>query len=237
MQHKKIKYVPGLISLLGLPLLLLLIGPGDPKWKTSIRLFLPRDTLADETRLTTGNVYEKIKNKHITSVDFWYWHSHNERDEYVHYRKLHLIRNEIERLSIVHDTSRVLKIEFGEGASYGEFIWILNQLMINHVRRYVLVENTFYVFANDIPIDPFTHPPLEIDMSGYAPVIDDTKSPTWWDWFLYDLENQLEIWHWYLQYNYVLIPGFILLIVIPFFFRIKRYLRYSKYHKQGITLR
>jgi hypothetical protein len=52
MRPKQIVYIPGLISLLGLPLILLLFGPEDFKRKNSLRIFVPTDEITPDSMET-----------------------------------------------------------------------------------------------------------------------------------------------------------------------------------------
>lgn len=227
MRRKKLYYVPGLISLLTLPILFFIFEPEDPVYHNSIRLFIPRDGEPDENRLTTGNVFQFVKSKKITTVDFWNVDFYDERDYYKKDRKLLFIKKEIERLAFVHDTNAVLKIELGQEASYGEFVWMLNQSILYKMRRYALVNSTFYVFANEIPVDPATYEKMTIrvDNPSYEPGLMIPQGPTAWEKFWRELEYEMEIGALYLKYNKLLVAGFALLILVPFIIRFRKFQR------------
>ena len=65
---KKLLYVPGVISLLGLPLLLIVFGPEDPKYETRVRLFLPTEEMSEDTlqtKFTKATTYRILEGKKI----------------------------------------------------------------------------------------------------------------------------------------------------------------------------
>jgi hypothetical protein len=115
----------------------------------------------------------------------------------------------------------------GEGIRYGEFIWILDQLFLEGIKRYALVKYSFFIFPNELQLPPGEKGeiiPLFLENDVIRVKME--SSNTWWDQFVQDLESQLENWYWHIKYNYLLIAGFILLIVIPFFFRLKKYVHF-----------
>jgi hypothetical protein len=135
------------------------------------------------------------------------------------------VRSEIERLTLTNDTTSVLKIELGEGIRYKDFIWILNQLLIYGVNRYALVDNSFYVFANLPPSPPQTLEletlgPLESDVLALE---DNNLPPGKWQVFKWRLAEQWEIMVNLAKYNWLLISGFIVLIVIPALIKRRRH--------------
>jgi hypothetical protein len=226
MRRKKLWYVPGLYSLLGLPILLLLFGREDVQEPVALRFFIPDDRQLkdDQPRFQSNYVLQLAATKKATTIDFWY-RDFTESETYSQHTKLNFIAREIEKLAVVHDTSRVLKIELGEGITYGEFVWILNQVTINGIRRYACVQSTFYIFPNPIRENPANYKSLELSMEDYdfTPI----KRPSWWEQFKSDLEWELEyqfrLWSYYIKHNYVLIVGFLLLIVLPFGIRIRKF--------------
>lgn len=93
-------------------------------------------------------VWEAAKGKKIIEVQF-FREPHGKLDEYTKDAKLDFVRREIERMTFTHDTNSVLKIELGEGINYGEFVGILNNLLIYGVKRYAWTDDSFYIFANE----------------------------------------------------------------------------------------
>lgn len=209
--------MPGFISLLALPLILLIIHPEDPVRHNSIRMFLPTDEKPDgeNIKYSRYGVLEAAAGKRITTIEFWYDPTYVEIDEFSYHAKLDFVRREIERMNFTHDTMSVLKIELGNGISYGDFVRILNCLLVYRVKHYALVDNSLYVFANPMPPNPADFEPLyPVDQ---VPVLvdGDYEEPTAWDRFYWKLEEQLRIAAYIIKYNYLLLSGFLLLIFLP----------------------
>jgi hypothetical protein len=158
LRSKKIYYVPGTISLLGLPLLLFLFVP-----KAKAPLNCVPFVLTSEDRnnpFSKYYFYRSIKEKKIIQIDIS--QEYPPEELYLFNAKLRFISKELERLQFTNDTSTVLKIKFGEANTYGHFIWVLNQALIYRLKRYVFVDNNFYLLAYS--------PPVSVEL--------DTKSPS-----------------------------------------------------------
>ncbi|WP_315823271.1 hypothetical protein [Paraflavitalea speifideaquila] len=150
MKLPKLFYTPGLISLLALPLLIMyLVSPfGEELY--AIKMIVPSDEKPEVAsfRYTKYGVWDAIKNKKIIQVQF-FRAPISRLNEYTRDMKLEFVRQEIERLTFTHDTNSVLKVELGKGITYGEFIRILDQLAVYGVKRYALVDDSLYIFANE----------------------------------------------------------------------------------------
>jgi hypothetical protein len=162
MKRRRIYYVPGLISIIGLPILMLFYRPKETVAPTYLKLFLPTDRKDDPgmIRFSRGTVYKSLSGKKIITIDLDVetFCEEDSRTKYVFYQKLHFVSQEIERLEFTNDTSSVLKIQFGTNNTYGDFVWVLNELFLYKVKRYALVDNDFYVFAD---------PPLNHSSQSY----------------------------------------------------------------------
>lgn len=150
-------YVPGLLSIIGLPILLFFYWPKETVTHTYLKLFLPTDRKDDPgmIRFSKGMVYKSLEGKKTITIDLddvERFYEEDNRTQYVFSRKLHFVSQEIERLEFTNDTSTVLKIQLGANNTYGDFVWVLNQLFVYKVKRYAFVDNDFYVFA-DPPLD------------------------------------------------------------------------------------
>jgi hypothetical protein len=216
MQWPKLYYVPGFISLLALPVVLLVIHPEDPVRHNCIRMLLPTDEkpAGENVKYSRYSVLEAIAGKRITTVEFWYNPDYIELDAFSYHAKLDFVRREIERMNFTHDTMSVLKVELGDGITYGDFVRILNCIIIYRVKRYALVDNSLYVFASPMPPNPADFEPLDYD--PHPVLIDGNyEKPTAWDKFYWKLEEQMRIIAYIIKYNYLLLSGFLLLIFLP----------------------
>jgi hypothetical protein len=156
MKQRRLYYVPGLISIIGLPILLFFYCPKETVSPTCLKVFLPTDRKDDPgmIKFSKEMVYKSLKGKKITTIDLDVerFYEGDNRTQYVFIQKLHFISREIERLEFSTDTSSILKVQFGANNTYGDYVWVLNQLFLYKVKRYAFVDNNFYVYA-DPPLD------------------------------------------------------------------------------------
>jgi len=132
-----------------------------------------KDTTGIKT-FTIGYVYEAIKNKKIISIDLN--DAFNESEMHLEARKFNFITAEMERLQFTNDTTAVLRVQFGDWCTYGDFIWVLNYALVYDFKRYALVDNVFYFFPSprfiphietiDLPSDDFIIPQQKHDPGG-----------------------------------------------------------------------
>lgn len=220
MTRKKILYVPGLISLIGLPILLWIMGPQERIRHNCIKLFLPQDKkpLPDAVVFSRNTVMTAIKGKKIIPVEFWY-DLDDPIETFNYNNKLNFVLHEIERITYTHDTTSVLKVCLGDGISYGDFIGIFNQLILHRVKRYALIDNELYIFG-----EPLIAPsPLELEVDAITPSIisSNDDKPSAWHMLKVQVQDMLQVMTLLLKHNYILISGFILLIFIPFTLKIR----------------
>lgn len=154
MTKKITYYVPGVISLLGLPILLWIYTPHQEPRPRVLSMFFPYEGPdASRYRFSKYSFLQEIKNKKLLCVDLNDPAPPENRDLYA--RKLNFISQEIGRIQFLHDTSTVLKIKFGDSNTYGQFIWLVNEAKIYQVKRYTFFDAAFYMLANR-PIDTAT---------------------------------------------------------------------------------
>jgi hypothetical protein len=207
MTRKKKYYLPGLISLVCLPIIFLFFLPQDKPQPVLIRFFLPKDEPDyRELSISKYKVWAYVKKKKQVTIQCEF-KDNSQLAEYRKAAKFDYIRRQIEHLSFSNDTNSVLKIELSDGSSYGDFVQILNDILIYDVKRYALTDNTLYVFANEPPAN-------EVDLSvmycGTGLIQDSSPEE------LISLVN--------LSGRKILfLTGFILLIVIPGLLRVKKY--------------
>ena len=214
--QKKLRYVPGLISLIGLPILIFIFPVEDPAEKVVISLRIPAPTSLNNPELpfTEQFVQSHLRQKKITRI-----YLHNERiaeDEVYKYQqneKFNFISKEMQRLGFIGDTTISLQVEFGPRNTYEEWIKLQNLAILFDVRRYAFIDNSFYFFSNppeevaslvSLPDIAFENS-FTADMEEYIP-------PTKWELSLQNIS-----WRWG---RLMFIINDNLQIVIPFFFLI-----------------
>jgi hypothetical protein len=224
MKRKKLYYVPGLVSILGLPILLFFLGPPDPDRHTAMTLRLPSDEDHSPNVFNRDGWFTFIKNKKIETIDLDYasFEGFDEREDVVSAHRFHFVTEEIEKLVFTHDTATVLKVELGENNSYGDFVWLFNHMAFYRIRHCAFIDNSLYILSNN-PSEHYHTEPLFVDeiyLKNLPP------PPTWWESFKHRIRWKIRDTSWvisiYLKHNRLLIPGFLLLILIPSFGRIRR---------------
>jgi hypothetical protein len=220
----RLLYVPGLISLIGIPVFLFVFPIQTPEEYKAFRVFLPTEE-KDSLRYSRYSICQAITNKKITAVDM----SENEADAYMNSteagyftnRRFNFINSEIERLAFTHDTSKVLKVTLGEENTLHDFVQLYNIATIYLIKRYAFVDNDFYFFANPPPQHNI-YQDLYISSPDIPEPVPAYKGPSFWE----VQERKVSIFireiYFYLHGNYFLIIGFILLIAVPAFIRIRR---------------
>jgi len=214
MPRKKLMYVPGLISLMALPILLLIFSPEDAVDKVALRMFLPSDDTSNGLlKFSKYSVLDAIKGKKLVTIyliDKRPYYGDFRDEEYI--AKLNFVAKEMERLQFTNDTSTVLKVVFDEDFEYGHFVHLINLTLIYNVKRWAFLDNSFYFFANRPPIYGQTTSlpiaPVSIDSPDY-------DAPTGWELFRRRVEYLMEEWKYYLRHNYLLTVAFIFLILLP----------------------
>ena len=151
MKRKKIFYVPGMISLLGLTAFALLYSPKPPLRSYVQRLSIPYDGPGNALRRFSAQAFlREIKGKIHVEIDLNEVYPINQSALFQ--RRQAFIIREIERIQFTHDTNTVLKIHLGGNNTYGHFMWLLDQATLIGLKHYVLIDDNFYFMANP-PID------------------------------------------------------------------------------------
>ena len=226
MRRKKLFYVPGLISLIGLPVLLFFLGPEDPVYHTVLKIKLPADKPRNDGYLNFNKVdfLHTIKHKKLISVDINDDDPFDELSRYEFDRKLAFVPREIERLQFTNDTNTVFRLRFGENNTYAQFIWANNMAKIYDFKRYVFVDDDFYFLPNppphNITLDPVPLNDVVIDPPPYTP-------PTWWELFRPRFSRWWSGVLFDIRHSYWLVIGFLLFILVPGLIVVRRRILFS----------
>ncbi len=220
MTRKKLFYVPGLISLIWLPILLYVLVPEDKPLQTVLSLYLPSDKKPPKEALIFSkySVYEYIKHKKIIEISLSYEYNIDvERENYDLESRLGTIHREIQRLQYTHDMNSVLKIRLDNSTTYDNFIWLVNQAIIYDYKRYALVDDCFYFLPNSPPRQNKYEGNSEALVIETGKFIDIPKHPlpSNWDIFLSEMIYKLDEIKFMLRHNYLLCISFLLLILLP----------------------
>jgi len=218
MKKRKLFYVPGLISIIGLPVLLFFMGPKDKVYERVIRLNLPTDKKDTPGILTFSRegFYRSIKGKKIISIDMEEpQYSIPDYDEQANYRmdrKFHFITREVERMQFTHDTSTILAACLGAVNTYGDLIRLINHARLYNMKRYVYVDDCMFFLANPPPVHYKENiEPLDVQVFDIPP----SPQPAKWDVFKRWLKETCTDATFVIRHNYVLTASFLLLILLP----------------------
>ncbi len=146
-----------MISLIGLPLLVwMFLMPQHQRpyqvYPKPLGLFIPSDDKATGwvRKFSKYTFLHDIRRKKILEVDLnetW----PPESDSFLKSQKKALIIQKIAELQFFHDTTIVLKVDFGENNTYGDFIWLLNLAHQFMIKYFSYFDNSFYLLGNPRP--------------------------------------------------------------------------------------
>ena len=199
----------------GLPVLLLIWGPGDPAYETTMKMYLP-----SEARDRPGMVFynreginRRLKGKKIETVELDDLPSRIDPD-YTMYSRSGFVLRELSRLRFTHDTSEVLKVNFGEESTYGQFVWALNNANIFLYKYYFFLDDALYYVPQPPPVPDTSRNLATLDFG--PDVVEATPTPPgWWDVFCEWTSLRWQEFVFMIRYNKLLVAGFAVLIVCP----------------------
>lgn len=153
MKRKRLYYVPGLISLFGLPILVFCILPKEQKPLTVIRVFLPSDKIPDDGIISFNRylVFKTIASRKIFEVNL------NPQIPLPNKRTtdslFNLISDKLEKLNLTNDSTVAIKVDIGKSNTFGQVVWLLNQTLIHQLKRWAFIDNSFYfINSSSLPL-------------------------------------------------------------------------------------
>ena len=149
MKRPKLYYVPGMISLLVLPVLFYMYQPVEKKQNVLKFVLLEGDLQQPELGLiyyTRSYFMAGLKGKKINTV--YYDENHD-----LNAKKLKFIAQEALKLKFYNDTTQVIKVRLTNETTYNEFVQLVNAMYKNEQKRYSLLDNDFYILG-DWPPEP-----------------------------------------------------------------------------------
>ena len=140
---KKLIYVPGLISLIGI----LIALPSFYKKRIPVKEYcLPLFVLADGNKYNwfrwplKHDIEKNIHKKKKIKFEL-------DENKMENYKKLEIIRYEALKLKYTLDTSTVILLTLSDSISYGELISIIDMCEANGLKRYAYWDNMFVIFG------------------------------------------------------------------------------------------
>jgi hypothetical protein len=199
MKRPKLFYIPGMLSLLVVPVLFYLYQP-DVKSSTVLRLFIPTDDNSpSQYSFSRYAVKAQLKGKKINTV-------YLNGDRRLNAKKLDFIAYEALKLKYYHDTSQILHVKFTAETTYGEFVQLVNIMHKDDHKRYAWLDDDFYILGEPPP-DPNAIP---LYSGPYGPDVIMTEK-------VKPLQEKLseQISYYWSPQNALLLAAFVLLIAIP----------------------
>jgi len=198
--------------------------------QTAIKINIPTDDIRPDppglVLNTRRNVYRSLKHKKIVSVDLDEVSQDNidQLYRFRHLKKMDFISNEIGRRQFTHDTSSVFKIEFGNYCTYGDFVWVLNLTRLYDVKRFVFIDDAYYILATP---PPQPEPILDIKVNPlndvvYGPESTARNEPSQWELFKVAFAEWWEKAILIIKRSHIYVLGFLLLIIIPAIVRLHK---------------
>jgi len=123
--------------LLLLTIMQLLMGP--PR-KGTLRFSLP--SLDSSSRYSEYALLKRLKHKHITQVNLT-------GDSTLDEPLLSYVATSIRLMHQNNDTMEVIKVHFSKNCTYGQFVRLVNTMLLQQQRYYTFVEDDFYIFQTN----------------------------------------------------------------------------------------
>ena len=208
----KLLYVPGLISLIGLLLMLPSFYKRNiPVKEYCITMFMPKDCNRDKNwtfDYTTCYIEKEIKRKKQIKFTL----DNNEKDNK---RKMEMIRYESLKLKYTTDTSKVVLVDLTDSITYGNFMSILDMCVEDGHKRYASWDNKFVIFG-EWPLKKKELPEIPLTYCGYQVLEKPILMPTFID------RVKQKIAEYYSPKGFYLLAGWIVLFLSFLCFRKKR---------------
>jgi hypothetical protein len=146
--RKKIYYLPGMISLIGLPFLAVFFFPKPAPKLNAIGIFLPYDGKSDDKFILAFSkeyFYKSISKRNLEQIDLF--ENDSTLRNFLLRRKFDFISRELERISFTGDTTTVLKINLCDSNTLGDIVWLVYQTLMYNIRQWMIADNSFF-FVN-----------------------------------------------------------------------------------------
>lgn len=233
MKKKKLHYVPGIISIVGLPALLFFLGPQDPVKYAAIPVEMPAAPGQLGTGCTVGDIPKQaLRNKKIISVDLndMVW---NQQSAHIFNQKLALVTQQIQYLQFTGDTSTVLKVGVGVENDFKCIAWVLNEATRYQLSTQLLTTDAVYLFPRRLVVPRYT----SLAMANQPGLLAAVQSPQKWtslknsmQFSMTRLKFQLNYLFVKQQQNRLLMAGFLLLVLLPAIIKIRSYTSAGSVH-------
>ena len=147
-KRKRIYYVPGLISLVAFPIIIFYYAHSF-KQQVVLKFYLASDNTDRNNPVfafSKWRILGVMKKKKIVPV-------YLDGDHKMNFSKLRFIQLEAQRLKFTCDTTQVLRVRLSYETNFEEFVSLLNIMYMNQQKRYCLIDNDFYIFGENRPVE------------------------------------------------------------------------------------
>ena len=146
LKRRKLYYIPGLISLIFLPIIFLKTLHSNKPFPVLNYAVLINVKESNMPTFSGQYFMKQIKRRKL--IPFYLDESHE-----VNKNKFSFIQREALRLKYTCDTNYVIAVHLSDSLNYGEFVYLLNMMVIGNHKRYAEWKNIFYIFGEEPP-DP-----------------------------------------------------------------------------------
>ena len=145
---KKLLYVPGLISLIGLLFALPSFNKKIvPVKEYCLPLFVPSDRYSDDGFVNMFSKY-KLEKDISKKRKLRFSLEENSRENS---KKMSILRYEALKLKYTYDTTNVILITLSENTSYSDFVKIVDMCYYDNRKRFAAWDNKFVIFGEYPP--------------------------------------------------------------------------------------
>lgn len=232
MRRKKLYYVPGLISLICLPILLWLFPLEEKVKHVAIQQFLaqPKAPKSSQSQVFSEDFAKKeMLKKKIKTIYLWNKNdcliddtgNENFKEGFDECSLIYfkILEEEIQRMKAFPNPNEALCVEFGNNNTYAEYVWVINLIKFNKWKRWVLIDDNLYILGESKPVKP------EVCTIEIADIVCGTeKQTTNFQRFSLKVNYRYHYWKQIITVNKPIFYGFLCLIFLPwlYWFFVKR---------------
>lgn len=187
MKQRKIFYVPGMISLVVLPLVFICwINKSEPEEEVTLRMWIPKNEPNFNPNkiesFSEEGVLESIKSFKKTEIYLSRFES-----ELLEYQ-IDFSIQELKRIAFTHQSKEVLIVHISDNVSFYQFVEFINYTHIVSLKRWAFFKGAFYFLGNEPPqplttnYEPIIIEPMIVEplICGYSDYIPPQQEPHYW---------------------------------------------------------
>jgi hypothetical protein len=203
MQPKQF-YIPGMFSLLFIFPIYYYVAKPYTDCQYVITHFVPSDRT--DTGISYGFTVAGVLDviKHKEQIRFWL-----DGDKFLNKKKLQMIQEESLKQKFTCDTSRLISVVLNEQSSYLDFVSLLNVCMINDIKRYVWVRDTFYILTEPPPLAEDDSLAYFVCGTSYSTLYQQEESSGLSGFIIAIKKYFFPYWYWWVPFGFLLMMAFV----------------------------